>query len=437
MPIESSPPAADAVPPPGNPSESEVGLRLRIRGAVQGVGFRPLRLPPGARARRSPAGCATIRTASRIEVEGPRGRLESFVARLARSSRRRRRSGGRASLDRPVGGHPASRSRRARHGREVAVVLPDLATCAECRGELFVPADRRFAIRSPTAPTAARASPSSTTCRTTAPCDDDARLRALPGLPRRVREPRRPPLPRPAVRLPRVRPATTLDRPAGNARRARGGARGRREGARGRGGIVALKGIGGYQLLVRRAVRRPPSLACGVRKHRPAKPLALMVRDVGTAREFCRISAEEAALLARRRRRSSSCSAASCPRSPGAGARAGKSPPRSDAADEPAAPLAARRGRLPAGGNERQPRRRADRHRRPRGSRSPRAQSPTSFSSTTGRSPAMSTTASPGSPTARRNCCAGPVATRRCRCSPGASCLAWSPRERIRRRPPR
>ncbi|MDO9424466.1 MAG: carbamoyltransferase HypF [Methylobacter sp.] len=55
------------------------------------------------------------------------------------------------------------------------------------------------------------------------------------------------------------------------------------------GKIVAIKGIGGYQLLVdatnRQAVER-----LRLRKHRPQKPFALMVADLATAQQLCVIN---------------------------------------------------------------------------------------------------------------------------------------------------
>jgi len=62
------------------------------------------------------------------------------------------------------------------------------------------------------------------------------------------------------------------------------------------GRIIALKGLGGFHLCVdgcsEAAVKR-----LRARKHRYAKPLAVMVRDVATARKICRLTDREVELL--------------------------------------------------------------------------------------------------------------------------------------------
>src|SRR5207302_5024900 len=67
------------------------------------------------------------------------------------------------------------------------------------------------------------------------------------------------------------------------------------------GTILAIKGLGGYHLacdaLNTEAVQRLRQ-----RKHREAKPFALMVPDLETARRLCQVSDAEAALLQSHRR---------------------------------------------------------------------------------------------------------------------------------------
>ncbi|PSN11346.1 carbamoyltransferase HypF, partial [filamentous cyanobacterium CCP5] len=66
--------------------------------------------------------------------------------------------------------------------------------------------------------------------------------------------------------------------------------------ALGRGDIVALKGLGGFQLLV--DAQNPAAVArLRQRKHRPDKPLALMCANLEQVRHYCQVSEAAEALL--------------------------------------------------------------------------------------------------------------------------------------------
>ena len=66
--------------------------------------------------------------------------------------------------------------------------------------------------------------------------------------------------------------------------------------ALGEGRVVAIKGLGGFHLAVDACADAAVAML-RVRKNRPSKPLAIMVRDLEAAARFCRLRDEEAALL--------------------------------------------------------------------------------------------------------------------------------------------
>ena len=118
-------------------------LRLAVRGAVQGVGFRPCvyRL---ARALDLSGWVLNAPDGVIIEVEGPRERLDHFRARLeAEPPPHATIVSLEATWLERVGFRGFEIRDSEERGEPTALVLPDLATCEACRRELFDPDDRR------------------------------------------------------------------------------------------------------------------------------------------------------------------------------------------------------------------------------------------------------------------------------------------------------
>ena len=287
-------------------------LRLSIRGVVQGVGFRPFvhQLATGLGlagwVRNSPQGVT-------LEVEGPRSVLETFLQRLVeeRPAHSSIQSLETLWLD-PVGHQGFLIQPSEQQGPVKALVLPDIATCFECLRELFDPADRRFAYpfincthcgpRYSIITALPYDRPHTTMsrfvmcaeCRAEYTDPANRRFHAQPNACARcgphleLWSPQGRLLasgkPEPEVH-PQIAsaPATlALIRQVSEALRA--------------GAIVAVKGLGGFHLMVlarlEEAVQRLRQ-----RKHRESKPFALMFPSLAQVQQVCAIGPAEARLL--------------------------------------------------------------------------------------------------------------------------------------------
>jgi hydrogenase maturation protein HypF len=119
-------------------------LKACVRGAVQGVGFRPFvhrlasELSLAGWVNNSPQGVF-------IEVEGPRAALEQFLLRLEaeRPPHSFIQSLESSWLD-PVGYADFEIRASDAGGDKTALVLPDIATCPDCIREILDPANRRY-----------------------------------------------------------------------------------------------------------------------------------------------------------------------------------------------------------------------------------------------------------------------------------------------------
>ncbi len=272
-------------------------LRLVCRGAVQGVGFRPFvfRLARELRlagfVRNGPEGVT-------LEVEGAEEDVEAFARRLPAELPPLARLDGLAREPLPPRGEEGFTVVASREGaREGALVPPDAALCEDCRREMEDPADRRY--RYPFTGCAScgprftlvREFPwdrARTSMACFPLCDDCRREYEDPADRRFHTEPLCCPAcgPRPwlADRDGRelAREADALDEAA---RLLAGG------------GILALKGLGGFQLACR-ADREDAVAELRRRKRRPAKPFALMARDLAAAERLVRLRGDDRELLA-------------------------------------------------------------------------------------------------------------------------------------------
>jgi hydrogenase maturation protein HypF len=269
-------------------------LRIRVRGAVQGVGFRPqvYRL---AVALGLAGSVRNARDGVQIEAQGAEAALEALLAGLRRLPPPVRVDALDCEAVPPTGDEGFAIA-ASESGAGAALPLPDLAPCADCLADLRDPADRRhgypFVSCTACGPrySIIAAMPydrERTAMAAFTPCASCAAEYADPGSRRFQHQ---------ANACPACGPRLTLCDAAGTAR-AQGQAALMAAAAVLRdGGIVALKGLGGFQLLT--DARDTAAVArLRARKHRPHKPLAVMFPDLAAVHTACRAGPAEQALL--------------------------------------------------------------------------------------------------------------------------------------------
>jgi len=272
-----------------------VRLRVRVGGLVQGVGFRPhvhkLAVAAGLSGFVGNDAAGVF-----IEVEGPRAGVDDFVARL--------------TLDAPVlarvdrvertavplaGGAGFAIVESRGSGAVRTYVAPDAAVCDPCLLELFDPSDVRhrypFITCTDCGPrfTITKALPYDRPNTTMAGFDLCAPCAAQYADPFDRRFHAQP------LACPACGPRLWLEGPDG---KVEGTDAAVAEAQRliGAGAVVAVKGLGGYHL----ACDAGSDEAVGLlreRKHRPDKPFAVMVEDVGACRVLAEVGPAEEALL--------------------------------------------------------------------------------------------------------------------------------------------
>ncbi|MEU7898103.1 carbamoyltransferase HypF [Nonomuraea sp. NPDC049152] len=276
-----------------------VRAAVLVEGIVQGVGFRPFVY-----------GLATglgldglVGNDERgvfIEVEGAHASVEEFLEALRTSppplALVERISSGLVPATGQAGFVIAS---SATGGRRSVLVSPDVATCADCLREMGDPADRRYGYAFTNCTncgprfTIVHGVPydrPNTTMAAFAMCEECAREYHDPADRRFHAQPVCCPACGPRLRLlDRNGEEIAGDPVEGTAR------------LLGRGGVLAIKGLGGYHLAAVAACAAGVT-ALRERKHREDKPFAVMVPDLDAARLLCVMDAAEESLLTSRAR---------------------------------------------------------------------------------------------------------------------------------------
>lgn len=277
-------------------NKTPVRLRVTIRGAVQGVGFRPFvyrlatELGLTGWVNNSPQGVG-------VEVEGPRAGAEEFLLRLELEKPPHSSIQSLESTWLDAAGHCGFEIRASNEtGAKTALVLPDIATCADCRRDIFDPTNRRCrypftncthcgprfslieALPYDRANTAMKSFTMCAQCQAEYDDPRDRRFHAQPNA------------------CPACGPHLEFWDADGRRLESHDDALRAAADAIRQGVIVAVKALGGFHLIVaaqdERAVRRLRE-----RKQREGKPFALMFPSLESVREPCEVSALEARLL--------------------------------------------------------------------------------------------------------------------------------------------
>lgn len=275
-------------------------IAVTVRGVVQGVGFRPF-VYHAARAEGLSGWVRNDAGAVQIEVQGSAAALDRFLETL------RTRPPPQARIEAvevgQIASHPASGPGESfqirRSGTALAprpTIPADLATCAECQREIRDPQQRRYrypftncthcgprwsiivALPYDRPRTSLRDFALCADCRGEYEDPADRRFHAQP------------------IACPACGPQLELLDVDGRQRATGGPALEAAVQAVRAGQILALQGLGGFQLLVD-ATQDAAVARLRTRKRRPHKPLAVLIPTLDDVRRYCHVTADEAAAL--------------------------------------------------------------------------------------------------------------------------------------------
>ncbi|HTV75399.1 MAG TPA: Sua5/YciO/YrdC/YwlC family protein, partial [Candidatus Baltobacteraceae bacterium] len=271
-------------------------MKLAVRGAVQGVGFRPFvfrlasKLKLHGWVNNSPQGVF-------IEVEGARDQLENFLLRLNSEKPPFSSIQSLESTWLDAAGYKDFEIRPSESsGGKSALILPDIATCPDCLREIFDPKNRRHlypftnctncgprfsiieSLPYDRANTAMKKFAMCPQCQAEYDNPQDRRFHAQPNA------------------CPVCGPRLELWSAAGEAIFGANEALLAAASAIRRGKIIAVKGVGGFHLMVDARNEKAVQLL-RESKRREEKPFALMFPTLESVKDICEVSPLEERLL--------------------------------------------------------------------------------------------------------------------------------------------
>ncbi len=276
-------------------SATDLRRCISLHGAVQGTGFRPFLYRLATEIGLNGWVCNTA-FGLITEVEGLPVQVEEFSSRLESEKPAMAMIAGMEWEDLPANGLQGFHIRESQDGPKAAFILPDLAICPECRKEILTPGYRRYhypftnctqcgprytilnALPYDRPNTTMRSFELCPQCRAEYLDPEDRRFHAQP------------------IACPVCGPHLTLWDEKGRSLAEREEALSRIQKLLAEGHIIALKGIGGFQLLVD-ACNPTAVERLRLRKRREAKPFAVMYPNLSMVRRHCRIGELETRIL--------------------------------------------------------------------------------------------------------------------------------------------
>ncbi len=271
-------------------------LKITIQGAVQGVGFRPFvyRL---ADELQLTGWVINSGSGVFIEVEGSPDNLALFLRRVhdERPPQSSIHTLEQAQLD-PAGYQQFEIRKSDEGGETTAIMLPDLATCPDCRKELFDPADRRYRYPFINCTNCGPRFTIISALPYDRPNTSMKHFQMCPACEEEYRNPADRRFHAQPNACPECGPHIELWDHSGQVMASHEAALHQAVAAIEAGKIVAVKGLGGFHLICD-AGNSPAIRRLRERKHREEKPFALMFPDLSLIRQYCHVSETEARLL--------------------------------------------------------------------------------------------------------------------------------------------